>query len=141
GATLPPPAGLSLAPTPTPQRETVGVPDIPGGASGTATWLVRGDTEGFYNLTSSYAGSLQPFGDTIAVHAATAKPLHVWGGSALKLTVDADDAATARYPYHVIVGLKNVADVPIYNASLELLTTAKKNYIYQPTNQLPVSTA
>ena len=37
--------------------------------------------------------------------------------------------------------LENVADVPIYNASLELLKEGKLNYIYQPREQLLVSTA
>ena len=105
----------------------------------TATWVLRGDTEGCYDLTASYAGTLEPFGDTVTVHAATDKQLHVWGGSALELTVDADDEANDRYPYHVTVGLKNVADVPVYNPTLQLLTEGKKNYIYQPREQLVVT--
>ena len=71
---------------------------IPGGQSKTATWVLRGDTEGFYDLTASYAGTLEPFGDTVTVQAATEKQLHVWGGSALQLTVDADDTANERLP-------------------------------------------
>ena len=140
-ATLPLPTGLSLAPTATPQTGTVSMPDIPGGQSATATWLLRGDTEGYYNLASTYAGSLEPFGDTITVNAATASPLHVWGGSALKLSVAVDDKATTGYPFHASVTLQNVADVPVYNAALELLTEGKKNYIYQPREQLAVTAA
>jgi PKD repeat protein/flagellar hook assembly protein FlgD len=140
-ATLSIPDGLTLAPTAAGQSATIPMDDIPGGRSATATWILRGDTEGFYDLTASYAGSLDPFGDTVTVRAATDKPLHVWGGSALQLTVDADDTASERYPYRVTVGLKNVADVPVYNPTIELLKEGKKNYIYQPREQLVLATA
>jgi len=140
-ATLTLPAGLSLAPTATPQAATTTVADIAGGHSTTATWLVRGDTEGFYDLTASYAASLEPFGDTVTVNAATAKPLHVWGGSAVEITIDVDADIYNRYPYRLQVGLKNVADVPVYNASVELLTQASKHYLYQPREALRQMTA
>jgi PKD repeat protein len=140
-ATLAIPNGLTLAPTSNPQSATQAIDDIPGGQSATATWVLRGDTEGFYDLTASYGGTLEPFGETVTVHAATDKQLHVWGGSALELTVDADDEANEHYPYHVTVALKNVADVPVYNPSLQLLTEGKKNYIYQPREQLVVAAA
>jgi PKD repeat protein len=140
-ATLTIPDGLTLAPTSNPQSATQAIDDIPGGRSATATWVLRGETEGFYDLTASYGGTLEPFGETVTVHAATDKQLHVWGGSALELTVDADDEANEHYPYHVTVGLKNVADVPVYNPSLQLLTEGKKNYIYQPREQLVVAAA
>jgi PKD repeat protein/flagellar hook assembly protein FlgD len=140
-ATLTIPEGLTLAPTAVRQSATAKLDAIPGGQSKTATWIVRGDTEGFYDLTASYAGTLEPFGDPVTIQAATEKPLHVWGGSALELVVDADDAAHERHPYHVTVGLKNVADVPVYNPTIELLKAGKKNYIYQPREQLVVTTA
>jgi len=140
-ATLPLPPELSLAPTAVSQHETVTMPDLPGGQSATATWIVRGDTEGYYDLTSSYAGSLEPFGDTITVNAASQKPLHVWGASAIETTIDANQDIYDRYPYHVRVGLKNVADVPIYNASVELLSQGKQHYLYQPREALQQGTA
>ena len=90
-ATLAVPGGLALAPTAVQQQPRVAMGEIPGGQSATATWVLRGDTEGFYDLTASYAGTLEPFGETVTVHAATDKQLHVWGGSALQLTVDTDD--------------------------------------------------
>ena len=128
------PLGLSLAPTGQPQHATVTAPDILGGASATASWVVRGDTEGSYDITASYAGRLEPFGTTVAMQAAQpTEPLHVWGGSALEMTVDADKAVYDRYPYRVRIGLTNKADVPIYNATVEFLKDGKVNYIYQPT--------
>ncbi len=139
-ATLPLPAGLSLAPTAKPQQSTVAMPDIPGGGSATANWIVRGDTEGFYPLTASYAGLLQPFGAPISLQAATKTDLHVWGGSALQMIVDTDDHVYNGYPYLVRVGLKNVADVPVYNPAIQLLPNGRLNYIYQPQERLTQAT-
>jgi PKD repeat protein len=140
-ATLELPDGLSLAPTASPQKAVVSVPDVPGGTSATVNWVVRGDAEGYYNLTASYAGTIEPFGKPINMTAATQNKLHVWGGSALQMIVDADADVYDRYPYHVRIGLKNVADVPVYNATVELLKEGKLNYIYQPREALQQATA
>jgi PKD repeat protein len=133
------PDGLSLAPTSSPQSATVDFPAVPAGQSRTVDWFLRGDKEGHYPISASYTGVLQPFGETVALDAQSAKPIHVWGGSAFRLSVDADDRADVGYPYHVAVGITNVADVPMYNVSLELLKDGRKNYIYQPREQLTVS--
>ena len=130
------PEGLSLAPTSSPQSATVDFPAVPAGQSRTVDWFLRGDKEGEYPISASYTGVLQPFGETISLDAQPTKPIHVWGGSAFKLSVDADDRADAGNPYHVTVGITNVADVPMYNVSLELLKDGRKNYIYQPREQL-----
>ena len=130
------PEGLSLAPTSSPQSATVDFPAVPAGQSRTVDWFLRGDAEGEYPVSASYTGVLQPFGETISLDAQPTRPIHVWGGSAFKLSVDADDRADAGNPYHVTVGITNVADVPMYNVSLELLKDGRKDYIYQPREQL-----
>jgi PKD repeat protein/flagellar hook assembly protein FlgD len=140
-ATLAIPDGLTLAPTAVRQSATMTLDPITGGQSRAATWVLRGDTEGFYDLTASYAGTLEPFGDTVTVQAASQRKLHVWGGSAVEMTVDADSDVYDRYPYHVRIGLTNKADVPVYNAAVELLASGKVNYIYQPREALEQGTA
>jgi titin len=113
------------------------MPDIPGGQSAEASWVLRGDTEGFYTLAAQYSGSLEPLGSPIHLSAATAtNALHVWGGSALHLIVDADASAAIGSPYRLRVGMQNVADVPMFNPSLEFLEPGRKNYIYQPEEDL-----
>ena len=136
------PDGLSLAPTGTPQSLSEALPNIPGGGSAQAQWIIRGDTEGFYGLNAQYTGTLQPLGATVTLPAATvANAIHVWGGSALTMTVDADNQAVTGNPYLVRIGLTNNADVPIYNPDVQLLTTdARLNYIYQPDEQLTQGT-
>jgi hypothetical protein len=64
-ATLDVPAGMSLAPTSVPQFLTQAVADIPGGSSQTVQWIIRGDTEGSYNLSATYNGFLQPFQELV----------------------------------------------------------------------------
>jgi uncharacterized repeat protein (TIGR01451 family) len=134
-AELPLPPGLAFAPTATPQSQVVSLPDIPGGSSATAEWIVRGDEEGFYDLTATYTGTLQPFGTPVTLVAQTGTPLHVWAGSALEMIVDTEDQAFDGYPYRIRIGLKNVADVPVYNPGVELLPGCS-NCVYAPGQSL-----
>jgi RHS repeat-associated protein len=132
-AALTVPPGMSLAPTPTPQQATQAVPDIPGLASSTSTWIVRGDAEGEYYLSASYHGELQPFNAPVELEAKLASPLHVWGASALKFHVQADSGSLGEgVPYHVRVGLEDVADIPLYNLALAINPNKHANFIYQP---------
>lgn len=129
------PPGLSLAPTARGEHLTVPLPDIPGGQEQRATWIVRGDTEGFYNLDATYGATLAPFNRSVTLRGAMEDPLHVWGGSALQLVVDVDKQVADTYPMSLRVGLKNVADVPVYNPSVELLKEGRHGYIEQPRQQ------
>jgi len=134
-ATISLPNGLSLAPTSKPQSLTTSLPDIPGGGSASAQWILRGDTEGEYNLSATYSATLEPVGHTISLTGKTTTPIHVWGGSALKLTVETDKQVENGYPFHVRVGLTNVANVPVYNPTVELQKTGQHGYIQQPHQQ------
>jgi PKD repeat protein len=126
------PDGMSLAPTAAPQSFAYAVPDIPGGGSTTLHWILRGDHEGEYDIGVSYAASLEPFGETISVSGTTEEPIKVWGASALKLKVDLDDEARDSYPYTAFVKLENVADLPVYNPTVEFLQAGHTGYIEQP---------
>ena len=140
-ATFQPPDGLPLAPTASPQSQTVAVPDIPGGESRTVSWIVRGDKEGLYDLSATYAGRLDPTGAPVNILASTREPLKVWGGSAIKFIVETDDQVERGHPVNVRVGMQNVADVSIYNASVELLKDGRLNYIEQPRQQRSFDTS
>ncbi len=145
-ARLAPPVGMSLAPTSTPQQQEVSVPSIPAGQSRTVQWFLRGDKAGSYDLTATYAAALQPLRTPVFVEARTATPVKVWGENAVKFVVDADDEAhgdwvggtsnwySGTYPYHVSVRMQNVADVPIYNASIRLSEGGRANFILPPEN-------
>jgi streptogramin lyase len=140
-ATLNLPTGLSLAdlsPGLPPQQLTKSIADIPGQSSQGANWLIRGDAEGFYNLSADYRAVLDPVGASVQLHAQTLNPIHIWGASALRMTFNADDVAYAGYPYHVRVSLTNVSDVPVFNPVVELMpreNDPSRNYIFQPREQ------
>jgi flagellar hook assembly protein FlgD len=138
-ATLDVPSGMSLAPTSVAQSRTVTLPDIPGGGSASAHWILRGDDEGFYPLSAQYSGILDPLGSPVTIAAQAEAPIHVWGASALALTVDTDAAAYKATPYHVTVTLSNVSDAPVYNLRLELAPTPTGEYLLQPRQQGDVS--
>src|SRR5690606_18693 len=112
------PDGLSLAPTAVPQSRWSEVLDVPAGGQATTSWLLRGDDEGFYDLSATYTGVLEPTGLPVTSTARTSTPVHVWGASALRMTVTADDRLDQYAPYRVRAELKNVADVPLYNLRL-----------------------
>ena len=136
------PAGLSLAPTDPGQTMTQSVADVPAGGSVSADWVLRGDTEGFYGVSGTYSGTLDP-GDLAQLSFPIATPsgaIHVWGGSALHMIVDADDTVTDGDPYLLRIGLENVSDVPVYNAGIQLYATGGSGYIYQPDQQLSYGT-
>jgi PKD domain/Bacterial Ig domain/Carboxypeptidase regulatory-like domain len=135
-ASLQLPAGLSLAPTATPQTLVQTLPDIPSGHSATARWTIRGDEEGSYTPTAYYSGMVEPTGHPVCIQATLPEPLKVWGGSALKMLIQPEDQVERYRPYRVKIGLKNVSDVPVYNPAVELFREGKLNYIYQPRERL-----
>ena len=134
-ATLNLPAGMSLAPTADPQSLSVAIPDIPGGGSRGADWVVRGDSAGSYSPTISYTARLQPFDTPIALSAQTPQPLRIWGAAdALRVLVDADDTAVRGEPYRVRLGVRNVSSgadaASVYNPSVSI--GDGEGFIYQP---------
>lgn len=153
-ATLALPTGLALASlSGGAQSLTRTVADIPALGSASVFWIVRGDAEGDYDLSASYSGTLQPTGTPITVEARTKEPLHVWGKSALRIEVDADDVAYGQwderespfeedlgaYPFHATVRLRNVADVPVYNVALQLSEAGRESFAFAPDQVLSIS--
>jgi hypothetical protein len=135
GATLNLPDGMVLAPTSTPQTATRTIADVPGGEANGTTWYVRGDREGYYDLSVDYRATLAPFGTPVVMRGETRDPIHVWGASAVKLVVEADERAQRDRPFTVRVGLRNVADIPVYNPAIELERPADAGFIEQPRQQ------
>ena len=139
-ASLTIPDGLSLAPTSVPQDLGIDLADIPGGSQGTATWIVRGDLQGEYDLQARYTATLEPVGRSVLLQAKTSTPLKVWGRGAVEMIVDADDAAVANEPYRVRIGLHNITSgpeaTPVYNPVVELNPVSGANFIFQPREDL-----
>ena len=135
-ATLTVPAGMSLAPTPTPQAATQNVADVPGEGSAEVNWILRGDAPGEYYLSAAYHGQLEPFEAPFELQAATDEPLKVWGAEALGFHVQADSGSLqGGVPYHVKIGIVNNATIPLYNVAVEVNGADHDHFIYQPGQQ------
>ena len=135
-ATLNLPAGLSLAPTPTPQSLSQTLGTIPPLGSASASWIIRGDEPGEYFLSAGYQGTLEPFEAEIDSLASVPSPFKVWGANALKLKVQADKGKFIQAtPYKVRLGVEDVADIPLYNVELAVDENFHENFIFQPRQQ------
>lgn len=117
------PDGLSLATMLSQQqKEKISIENIGPGIQRTVHWYVRGDKEGEYNLTANVSGDLvagsvvEPFESSFT----TDKPIKVYAGSALKLTITAEDMVERGKDYKVTLRLTNVSDKSIYNLSFGL---------------------
>ena len=141
-ATLELPDGLSLANTSGGQSLTSEVPIVyPGdGGAQSVSWLVRGDVAGEYDLSATYRASLEPTGLPVSVTATTETPLKVWGLDAIEYVIEVDDSLTRLSPYHMRVGMRNVADVPVYNARVSFVESDGTDFWYQPEQQLTFTT-
>lgn len=135
-ATLNIPDGLTLMPTVYSDNKTIQIGSLNPGETKEVKWVLRGDKKGIYNLDADFSGMLQPFNDPVTANFKTQTPFRVWGDDALKMYVDAQDRADKGSPYHVRFGLKNVSDVTVYNATIELKEEVKQNYIYAPNQNL-----
>ena len=138
-ATLRLPSGLALAPTNEPQSLTVDLGAIAGGERRETKWIIRGDQKGMYTLEAEFSGRLQPFNDLVKTVFNTREPFRVWGDDALKMHIDTQNRADQGYPYNARFGLENVSDIPVYNASIELIDAGKQNFIYAPNQELTKS--
>lgn len=64
------------------------------------------------------------------------EPIKVYGASAVKLGVSADEEATDRYPYHLHLILTNTSPVPVYNAQVNISPETHVNFLFQPQERL-----
>ena len=84
------------------------------GTTRTASWYIRGDLEGDYQLSAHLRGTLSSYGDVFFYEYKTKNPFHVYAGSAMHLNVIISDAAYFNKPYTIILELENVSDKTLY---------------------------
>jgi len=110
------PPGLSLPLLDSqPQSAAQSMAVIDSGETATATWLVRADRAGAFDLNGSFAASLYPFGDSVRITSSMAASITSTGAEALQLDVSADDQIHSMSPYRMTATLRNVSDSPVYN--------------------------
>lgn len=119
------------------QKFEIDLGTIAGGEEKEAKWIVRGDKQGSYNLEAQFNGTLQPFEVPVQKSFRTQEPVKVWGSSALRMHIKAEDWAFAGEPYHVYVGLENVSDHTVYNATLRI--GESEGYVLEPNSPSVIS--
>lgn len=135
------PEGLTLAPTARGQSLQQRVDDIPGGASKSLSWVVRGDTEGEYDVSVDYVASVDPIQHPLHLVGQNApdQKIKVWGASALTTVIKVDSTAKRWMPYGVDIEVTNVSPVPVYNFSIQLKEPkpgAAQDYFFTPGTQV-----
>lgn len=117
-ATLQLPNGLSLADMTTgTQSLTHNLGTIKPQKSVNTDWYVRGDKEGEYNLSAKVSAIAQPLGEKMNLEFTTTKPVKVYAGNALHMTITCEDYAERGKDYKVKVKLENVSKKSLYNIS------------------------
>lgn len=128
------PKGLSLADmVEAPQSLTVNLGEIgtkgsEEGDTAKAHWYIRGDEEGSYGVTATVTGMIGP--DPFTNTYSTGNVIEVYAGSALELTVEADNHTFLGQDYHVVYSLKNVSPKPLYNLSMVLDKTEMTHILH-----------
>jgi hypothetical protein len=96
-------------------------------------------------VSATYQGILDPVLQaplSFPIATDSSAPIHVWGASALHMTVDADSVATAGHPFLVRLGFTNDSTVDVNNFAVQLLDSpTRTDYIFQPLEQLTQGTA
>lgn len=118
------PNGLSLAEMSDGiQSVTASLGTITPGGSASHHWYVRGDAEGDYTISGDVTGTRVGGGlsEDIAVGFTTQDPISVLAGSAMKLTIEAERAATIGEPYNMRFTLQNVSNKSLYNVNFDVL--------------------
>ena len=109
------PDGLSLADTTRQENlvQTMGNKGVIGGnETKSASWIVRGDKPGSYDLSAEFTGTLMPLGEEVKVIFETKEPLVVHDGEGLKLDITVTEGLdywTNQFTF------TNNSERPIYN--------------------------
>lgn len=109
------PDGLSLADTSRQENlvQTMGNKGVIGGnETKSASWIVRGDKPGSYDLSAEFTGTLMPLGEEVKVIFETKEPLVVHDGEGLKLDITVTEGLdywTNQFTF------TNNSERPIYN--------------------------
>jgi RHS repeat-associated protein len=115
------PSGLTLAPARNRQSTSQNLGDIEGGSSAGASWVVRGDSPGFYDISVNYRGTLLPFFSPIQTTFQSRTPLVVNDPTnALTLTFFPERGAFAGEEFPIRYELRNTSGQTLYMVNLTI---------------------
>ncbi|MBR3044305.1 MAG: PKD domain-containing protein [Oscillospiraceae bacterium] len=109
------PHGLSLASTTKHNNNlTQYMGDIPGKQQATASWTVRGDKKGEYDVSADFSGTLMPFNAPVYASFKTEHPFTVTVGSGLHLYIYPEEIGYIGENYYIQYALVNEGNDTIY---------------------------
>ena len=111
------PDGLSLADTARGEKHINDMGTIYGKGQKCASWILRGDKVGSYDLTAQFTGKLMPFDEEITVEFKTDEPLVVNGSDALSISFKT--ISEAENEWNVEFTVTNISDKTINNVKLD----------------------
>ena len=111
------PDGLSLADTARGEKHINDMGTISGKGQKCASWILRGDKAGSYDLTAQFTGKLMPFDEEITVEFKTDEPLVVNGSDALSISFKT--ISEAENEWNVEFTVTNISDKTINNVKLD----------------------
>jgi len=109
------PEGVSLADMVYgPQSAVQTIDRIEEGGSASVHWYVRGDKEGYYDVTATLDGVMMPFEEEFHHEYIADNPIKVYAGSAMHMDIRIPDSTFYGDDYTVTIELTNVSGKPIY---------------------------
>nr|MCR5655325.1 fibronectin type III domain-containing protein [Lachnospiraceae bacterium] len=118
------PEGLSLAKTSKEQNLTMDLGKIPGNASKTVNWVIKGDAPGNYAIAADFHGTLMPFGCSMDCRFESEQPIDVLAGQGLHIYVYPENSAYTDESYYIQYEIVNESGRNFYN-----LTTTFGDYV------------
>ncbi|MBD5464728.1 MAG: PKD domain-containing protein, partial [Lachnospiraceae bacterium] len=111
------PEGVSLAQLKSEQNLIKHMERIEGGQAGTASWVVKGDEPGEYNLEASFHGTLSPFQAPVDARFQGKYGFEVEGGKGIHIIVMPQDARYTGEKYYIQYKIINESGRNFYNLS------------------------
>lgn len=101
--------------------------DLKGQEEKTLSWILRGDTEGDYELTADYSSTLDMF-DASVNAVFKSDNIHVYGTSAVNINVNINRSIRYQTMYFDI-GMENVGDIDLYMPSMTVMEAAIQDFL------------
>ena len=114
-ATLSLPGGLSLAATKSGQTMTKEFGDIEGQECALASWIVKGDESGSYEIRADFSANMEPFHVPIHREFVAKQDVTVSAGEGLYMIVQPDSAVFYDEESYIYFSLQNRSDHDFYN--------------------------
>lgn len=132
-ATLNLPSGLSLAKTSSSNELIYHFDKLRGQESAVASWIVKGDAPGKYELEAGFHGVLAPFEESLDYTFVAEEEIESLGGKGIEIDVYPEDAVYNNSNYYINFVLTNHSGHDMYNVSTtfgEFVSPAHETTIY-----------